>query len=169
MAQHKDSANPVEREEIARRIERCEATLRAAGVRLTPQRVAIYREVARRFDHPDAESVHRAVRRQMPTLSLDTVYRTLLLLRDLGLLTALGPRRESVRFDAHLGPHDHFVCLQCGMTRDIDSLGVDVRQLPPAVTQLGAVVQARVEVQGICRACQEGEKEKKARKRRGGT
>ncbi len=105
----------------------------------------------------------------MPTVSLDTVHRTLQLLKDLGLVVPLGPRHKSVRFDAHTEPHDHYVCLRCGMARDIERLGADVRPSPGAVDHLGSVVRARVEVQGICLSCAEEAKEAKTRGRRGAT
>ncbi|MCK7479895.1 MAG: transcriptional repressor [Candidatus Moduliflexus flocculans] len=58
--------------------------------------------MASSLEHPDADAVFRAVRKRVPTVSIDTVYRTLWMLNDLGLVTTLGPRRESVRFDANL-------------------------------------------------------------------
>jgi Fur family peroxide stress response transcriptional regulator len=143
----------VDSAELARRLDHFRAVCGQAGVRLTPQRLEIFHEVAASLDHPDAESVFREVRRCMPTISLDTVYRTLLLLKDLGLVVALGPRHESVRFDAHLEAHDHYVCLRCGMTRDIEVTGARIRPRPVAVANLGSVVTTRIEVQGICRAC----------------
>jgi Fur family transcriptional regulator, peroxide stress response regulator len=63
---------------------------RNSGVRLTDQRLEIFREVAASLDHPDAEAVFRAVQPRVPTVSLDTVYRTLWLLTDLGIVTTLG-------------------------------------------------------------------------------
>ena len=143
--------------------------LKEAGVRLTVQRLEVFREVAGREDHPDADAVFRAVRRRMPAVSLDTVHRVLQLLRDLGVIAALGPRHESVRFDANLGPHDHYVCLRCGRTRDIEGLGASVRPRAEAVAHLGSVVRARVEVQGICRACAKELEATKGNERRGGT
>ncbi|MDA8177928.1 MAG: transcriptional repressor, partial [Deltaproteobacteria bacterium] len=85
--------------EIGRRLERFQAACRRAGVKLTHQRLEIFREIAGSTKHPDAETVYRGVRARVPTVSLDTVYRTLWLLDGLGLITTLGPRRESVRFD----------------------------------------------------------------------
>ena len=58
-------------------IERCKEVLKAAGVRVTHQRLEIFREVASSTAHPDAETVFRGVRDRLPTVSLDTVYRTL--------------------------------------------------------------------------------------------
>ena len=89
----------------------------------------IFREVAQTGDHPEAERVHQGVRERMPTISLDTVYRTLWLLKDLGLINTLGPPRERTRFDANLSRHHHFVCIRCGLTRDIYSDELDELRL----------------------------------------
>jgi len=80
--------------ELAERLERFKAAARRAGIRLTHQRLEIFREVAATEEHPDAETVFRGIRKRVPTVSLDTVYRTLWLLEDLGLIATLGPRRE---------------------------------------------------------------------------
>ena len=68
---------------------RFKAICRNAGVKLTQQRLVILKEVFKRSDHPDAEMVFRAVRCKLPTVSLDTIYRTLWFLHDLGLVEAL--------------------------------------------------------------------------------
>ncbi len=128
-------------------------TVRSAGIRLTPQRLEIFREIAGRVDHPDAEAVYRAVLPRMPTVSLDTVYRTLWMLADLGLISVLGTRRESVRFDADPEPHHHFVCVRCGFTRDFPATGGDPADLPPAARQYGTILDVRIEARGICAAC----------------
>ena len=103
--------------------------------------------------HPDAESVYQGVRERMPTVSLDTVYRTLWLLVDLGLITTLGPPRERTRFDANLSRHHHFVCVRCGRTRDFYSEELDQLKIPKSVKDLGYVETARVEVKGVCLKC----------------
>ena len=107
--------------EFERQAARLQDALRAAGVKLTHQRLEIFREVLASREHPDAEAVYRGVKRRLPTVSLDTVYRTLALLGELGFVTTLGPRRESVRYDANLGHHHHFVCERCGLARDFES------------------------------------------------
>ena len=115
----------VGKSEIQRRIERFEQMCRDAGVKLTHQRMEIFREVAQTGSHPDADTVWQGVRKRMPTISLDTVYRTLWLLNDLGLVGKLGAPREGTRFDANLSPHHHFVCVQCGLTLDFYSDELD--------------------------------------------
>jgi len=145
--------NTVDRATIDRRIDRLKSAVRSAGVKLTHQRLEVFREVASSLEHPDAEAVFRAVRRRVPTLSIDTVYRTLWMLNDLGLVTTLGPRRESVRFDANLDHHHHYVCVRCGLARDFVSADLDALGIPAGVNALGRVVATQVEVRGVCSRC----------------
>jgi len=139
--------------ELARRLQQFKDACRQAGVKLTHQRMEIFREVAQTGDHPDAETIYRGVRERIPTMSLDTVYRTLWLLSDLGLITTLGPPRERTRFDANLSRHHHFVCVRCGVTLDFYSEAFDELKLPQSVMALGHVETTHVEVRGVCQRC----------------
>lgn len=139
--------------ELARQVERFQAACRAAGVKLTHQRLEIFHEVMASHEHPDAEAVFRAVRRRMPTVSLDTVYRTLALLHELGFVTTLGPHRESLRYDANTAPHHHFVCVRCGLARDFQEPDLEALGVPAAVRELGTVAEMHLEVRGLCTAC----------------
>ncbi len=143
----------VQKAEIERRIEQFRAAAKKAGVKLTHQRLEIFREIASSLEHPDAEMVFHAVQARMPTVSLDTVYRTLWTLYDLGLITILGPRRGSVRFDANLEQHHHYVCLRCGLARDFASSELNSLPTPKAIKGFGSVVATHVEVRGICDSC----------------
>ena len=143
----------ISKREIEERIERFEQVCGEAGVKLTHQRMEIFREVVQSGDHPDAETVCRGVRERIPTISLDTVYRALWLLEDLGLITTLGPPRERSRFDANLRRHHHFVCIECGLTRDFYSEECDELRLPAAVRLIGQVKTTHVEARGICLEC----------------
>jgi Fur family peroxide stress response transcriptional regulator len=138
---------------VGRRLEQFKAAAKEAGVKLTHQRLEIFREVASSLEHPDAETVFRAVQARMPTVSLDTVYRTLWMLKDLGLITTLGQRRESVRFDANLEHHHHYVCVRCLLARDFESAELNTLCIPNAVKAFGSVVATHVEVRGICESC----------------
>jgi Fur family peroxide stress response transcriptional regulator len=75
------------------------------------------------------------------------------MLNDLGLITTLGPRRESVRFDANLGQHHHYICVRCGLARDFESVDLNALRVPEAVKEFGSVVATHVEVRGICERC----------------
>jgi Fur family peroxide stress response transcriptional regulator len=141
------------REDIEQRMARFEKTCRESGAKLTHQRAEIFREVAKTGDHPNAEKVYQGVRRRMPTVSLDTVYRTLWWLTDLGLINMLGPQRERARFDANLSPHHHFVCTRCGTTRDFLSEEFDNLKLPDSIRSIGQAEKIQVEAIGLCRKC----------------
>ena len=139
--------------ELQQKMDRFRDVLRRSGVKVTHQRLQIYYQVARTDGHPDAESVHKAVRKRIPTVSLDTVYRTLWLLMDLGLVSTLGSPRERVRFDANMTRHHHFVCTRCGAARDFISERLDALPIPDAVKALGSVQTTHVEVRGLCSRC----------------
>ena len=150
----------TDKREIERRMARFEQVCRSAGVKLTHQRMEIFREVLQTGEHPDAETVYRGVRARIPTVSLDTVYRSLWLLSDLGLITTLGPARERTRFDANLNRHHHFVCLRCGLTRDFYSDALDALRLPQSIRAIGRVQTTHVEARGVCQECAKTGKEK---------
>lgn len=143
----------VNQKEVGRRLERFKAAAQDAGVKLTHQRLVIFEAVASSLEHPSAEGVHRAVQATTPTVSLDTVYRTLWLLTDLGLLNTLGLRQESVRFDANIESHHHYVCTRCSLVRDFESDDLRALKIPNEVTHFGQVVSTHVEVRGICDRC----------------
>lgn len=143
----------IKTQEVEQRMKHFETVCRAEGIKLTHQRMEIFREIAQTVDHPDAELIFQRVRDRMPTVSLDTVYRTLWLLNDLGLVITLGSSRERTRFDANLNSHHHFVCGKCGYTRDFYSNELDNIVLPDSLDSFGEIQGTHVEVRGICREC----------------
>jgi len=145
--------------ELARRMERFVEVSRQAGLKLTHQRLEILREIASSEDHPDAETVFQGVRTRVPTVSLDTVYRTLWRLHDLGLITTLFPRHESMRFDANVDHHHHFICTKCGVTRDFESEELNALAVPPEASELGQALATQVVIKGLCAQCAGQERE----------
>jgi len=145
-------------DELRRMMDRFEEAVRRAGVKLTQQRIEIFREVARTVNHPDIETVFRSVRKKMPTVSLDTVYRALGLFSDLGLVKTVRPLNARVRFDANTDVHHHFICRKCGAILDFDDRDFDALKVPTAATKLGRVESRHIELRGLCAACLEKEK-----------
>jgi Fur family transcriptional regulator, peroxide stress response regulator len=143
------------------RLEHMTAVAQRAGVKLTHQRLEIFRELTATDEHLDAESLFRAVQQRMPTVSLDTVYRTLWMLHDLGLVATLGPKRDRIRFDANLDPHHHYICVRCGLVLDFESQELNSLHLPGLVKDLGGVLDARVEVRGVCARCEQGSRRRR--------
>lgn len=138
---------------VQSRLEHLQAVAKKAGVKMTHQRLEIFRELASTEEHPDADSIFRAVQARMPTVSVDTVYRTLWMLHDLGLVATLGPQRHGVRFDANLEPHHHYICVRCNLVRDFESADLTALHLPDAVKALGSIADANVQVRGVCAKC----------------
>src|SRR5687768_5200601 len=93
--------------------------VRAAGLKLTPQRLAIVRELANDPTHPTAQELYERLRREQPTMSFATVYNTLDALAAAGLCSSLALAPGAARFDANMAPHDHLVCDGCGLVRDV--------------------------------------------------
>ncbi len=99
------------------------ATSPSRGMKVTPSRRRLFRELAASTAHPDAETVFQTVSRRVRGLSRDTVYRTLATLEDGGLIRKVEPLSGSTRYDANLDRHHHFVCTACGKVHDFYSEG----------------------------------------------
>jgi Fe2+ or Zn2+ uptake regulation protein len=89
------------------------------GIQPTPQRIAVAEFVLKTDTHPTADEVWVKVRRTCPTLSRATVYNTLNLFVEKGLLKSQPLREGGVAFDAHIGPHHHFIDEDSGKVFDL--------------------------------------------------
>src|SRR5262245_62257453 len=94
------------------------ADLKRAGLKLTPQRIAIVRELAGDRSHPTAQELFERLKPAFPTMSFATVYNTLDALAKLGLVGSLR-LGSAVRFDPNTAPHHHAVCDGCGAVVDL--------------------------------------------------
>lgn len=95
------------------------ASLRKAGYRITPQRLAILKVLAESADHPDVGGMHRKVGRQYPAMSLATVYKTISQLKDLGQVLELEFSGIANRYDGKKPyAHPHVLCECCGKIVD---------------------------------------------------
>jgi Fe2+ or Zn2+ uptake regulation protein len=126
---------------------------RANGRKITAQRQCIFRALDGDLSHPSAEKVYEKVRREMPNVSLKTVYQTLNDLAELGAISMLDVGTGSARFDPNVETsHHHLVCRSCGKVRDlatdIPGLVVSRRQ-----AQGFAVDSAEVVFRGLCDEC----------------
>jgi Fe2+ or Zn2+ uptake regulation protein len=126
--------------------------LRARGMRVTPQRLAVHAALHGIGRHSTAEEVLDRVTGTVPGVSLPTVYAALELLADLGLAARVHAGR-AVRYDPRADPHHHLVCTACGAVTDLDA-EVD---LAPALARAGALGAdasgAELIVRGRCAAC----------------
>jgi Fur family transcriptional regulator, ferric uptake regulator len=120
-------------------------------VRLTRQRQAVLHVVRRSQAHPDAASVFEEVRRELPNISLATVYRSLEALAIEGHIAKIEAAGGPARFDGRTHDHPHFVCTHCGAVMDID---VELPNLCASVNVPGLSIQgAQVQFYGVCSGC----------------
>lgn len=141
-------------ERVEQRVERFVDVCRRKGLKITHQRLEIFRELAATAEHPTAEQIFNRVRAQMPTISLDTVYRTLATLQDYGLIARVEALDDRGRYDANLEQHHHFICTECKRVHDFYWPSLDRTEPPEEGKSLGEVHQVRAELLGVCRACQ---------------
>jgi Fur family transcriptional regulator, peroxide stress response regulator len=144
---------PVSGEEANRRVLRLSEALRSSGFRLTHQRLEVVREIASTDAHPDADLVFERVRERVPTMSLDTVYRTLGTLADLGLVNRVSGVTNAARYDANTDKHHHFICGRCGCITDIKSSDIDATAIPSTAEGIGRIDSMEVYFRGVCREC----------------
>jgi Fe2+ or Zn2+ uptake regulation protein len=131
------------------------ALFRTRGLRVTPQRHALFRLLERDDSHPTVQGLCEEARAQMPTISLRTVYQAIHDLEGLGEIALVDLGTGSVRVDPDVEhPHHHFVCTSCGKVRgvviDLERLGV------PAVREGFTVTSVQVLLRGTCDECASG-------------
>src|SRR3954469_13141466 len=118
-SQKKSAARPAETRDAEDRVASMLTCVRASGLKLTPQRMAIVRELAADPTHPTAQELFERLRPALPTMSFATVYNTLDALAAAGLCAALSLSPGASRFDPNMKPHYHAVCDSCGLVRDV--------------------------------------------------
>jgi Fur family peroxide stress response transcriptional regulator len=130
--------------------------LRVRQIAVTPQRLAVLAALDSLPDHPNAETIYQEVRRQMPAISFNTVYKTLEVFCQKGLAIKVNPLHEVARYDKFTRDHAHLICRSCHRI-------IDLNWQPPALTSLSPEMldgflpeQQRLTVWGLCRACQKG-------------
>jgi Fur family peroxide stress response transcriptional regulator len=130
-------------------IERCQAH----RLKITPQRVAIYREITSKAEHPTADEVFRRVREEYPNISFDTVNRTLSTFLDIGVLDAVEVFGGGRRFDRDPAEHHHFHCTECRRVFDFYDTDLNNIQIPDTILEKFRITGRRLVLKGICGAC----------------
>jgi Fur family transcriptional regulator, peroxide stress response regulator len=126
---------------------------RAHGVRVTAQRLAVYRALAEDLSHPTADAIYRRLRGVMPSLSPATVYRVLESLERDGLLRRVSTTGGAGRFDANLAPHHHLICRVCGRMTDIHASTLAVGRVAARARPRFVVEDVDVRIVGRCETC----------------
>lgn len=129
-------------------------TLKAAGLKLTPQRLAIVRVLAASAEHPSVDDLCARLRKDFPGISPATVYRNVTLIKSLGEAVEIAFAGSGSRYDGRKPyPHPHIVCLECGRIIDpkLDSLRNMTREV--ADGSGFEILSYRLDFFGRCPAC----------------
>lgn len=132
--------------------------LRDRGFKVTPQRLAIYSVLAATRSHPSAEMIFNELQPHYPTMSLATVYKTIEILKEIGLVQILNVGEDSFRYDARTHNHPHIRCMKCGRVDDLED--IDSNEF---IGHVAGSTDYRITGQqfyfyGICPECQSSEK-----------
>ncbi len=131
------------------------AACRGIGLKLTHQRIEIYRALLNSIDHPSAEMLHKRILPGMPTMSLDTVYRTLATLEQHGLIERIQTVESQARFEVVFTLHHHLICSKCKQIMDFLWPDLDRIVLPPIIDRWGRIDSRTVVMYGVCNQCVE--------------
>jgi Fur family transcriptional regulator, peroxide stress response regulator len=131
-------------------------TLRQAGLRLTPQRLAICRLLATTDRHPTAQMIFDDLRVEYPSMSLATVYNTLDVLVQLNMIHSLGSAGDDAEhYDGNTDPHINLACISCHRVIDLESPQVQTLEREVAENSGYHLLGARFMYYGLCPECQQ--------------
>ena len=123
------------------------------GLKITPQRTAIYQELLKAKDHPSADIIYRKIVKKLPNISFDTVNRTLLTFSKIGITNIVEGYGQPKRYDPDLDTHHHFRCTHCNKIIDFHNEDYDNLIVPQELQQPFAVFSKKVVLEGLCDLC----------------
>ena len=144
-------------EDIKDKLEAFYKCCRENKLKITPQRIEIYKALLASSEHPSAEMVYEKVRQTMPNVSFDTVNRTLNTLSRIGAAFIVEGSGEVRRFDVNLDSHQHFKCINCRKIFDFHHDNIENVRIPENLGHGFKILRATVYIEGLCKMCLEKE------------
>ena len=138
---------------LLKKFEHFKTACHEAGLKVTHQRMEIFRELASADDHPTAETLYKRLQKNIPTLSLDTVYRTLTTFEEHDLISRVQTTESHARFEAEMEVHHHAICNQCQRITDFHWDICDKSQLPEQIAKWGEIRNKQITLRGVCGEC----------------
>jgi Fur family peroxide stress response transcriptional regulator len=136
------------------RFETITQKLRESGHKITPQRLAIVKILAKSEGHPSVEDIYDEIKKDFPTMSLATVYRNIVLIKSLGEVLELGFPDGSNRYDGNKPyPHPHVICIKCKKIIDPDLDSLDEMKNEVESELNFKILNHRLDFFGICNEC----------------
>jgi Fur family peroxide stress response transcriptional regulator len=128
-------------------------TCKKNNLKLTPQRVQIFKELIESNEHPTANKIYRRVKKKIPNISFDTVNRTLLKFVEIGLAKIVEGKEDFRRYDGVVARHHHFYCIKCHRIIDIYDQRLDDINIPKVLDERLVVIDSKIIFDGICDKC----------------
>jgi len=138
---------------VQERLRDFEEVCREEGLKITHQRLEIFKELLNSYDHPTVEKLYQRLRPKLPTISLDTVYRTLTTLEKHNLVVRVETGESQARFEGRTEEHHHAICKKCGKITDFFWKLPDEASLPDEILNWGQIVKKSLTLHGLCGQC----------------
>lgn len=126
---------------------------KASNLKVTPQRMAIYRELVNSTEHPTVDAMFQVVQKEFPNISYDTVSRTMLTFAQIGIVDLVEVFGGAKRFDPNVKSHHHLHCVSCGKIFDFHSDHYNNLDIPDEIQKQFRVISSRVVFKGVCEEC----------------
>ena len=126
---------------------------RKEGLKITHQRLEIFKELLNSQDHPTVEKLFHRLQPKLPTISLDTVYRTLTTLEKHDLVVKVETEESQARFEGRMEEHHHAICKKCGQINDFYWEFPEDARLPDEILEWGRIVKKSLTLHGLCEQC----------------
>jgi Fur family peroxide stress response transcriptional regulator len=145
----------MQKETAAKRVNDFIQICQEHHLKVTPQRIAIYKVLLDSNPHPTADAVYQSVKKEHPSISFDTVNRTLQTFAKTGIVDVVEIFGGAKRFDLNVTNHHHMHCTQCGKVYDFYHRKYDHLEIPATVREQFQVISKRVVLKGVCKVCRE--------------
>ena len=146
-------------QDLKDRLETFYELCRQNRLKITPQRIEVYKALAESSEHPSAEAVYTKVKQVLPNVSLDTVNRTLNTLSEIGAAFVVEGSGDVKRFDGNLENHQHIKYVKCKKIFDFQYDKANSINIPEQLAGGFKILRATVYIEGLCQKCLEKENE----------
>jgi Fur family peroxide stress response transcriptional regulator len=138
---------------VEKRLREFEEICRKEGLKITHQRLEIFKELLNSHDHPTVEKLYNRLQPKLTTISLDTIYRTLTTLEEHDLVVRVETGESQARFEGRMEEHHHAICKKCGEITDFHWQFPDEAGLPNEILNWGQIVKKSLTLHGLCEQC----------------
>ncbi|WP_072863177.1 Fur family transcriptional regulator [Marinitoga hydrogenitolerans] len=135
---------------VEKKIEYISEILREKNISPSLQRIQIYKYLMENHVHPNVDMIYKVLVKTIPTLSKTTVYNTLKLFQEKGLVSVITIEENEARFDINTHLHGHFKCINCGKIFDFE---IKELKIESNLEKENKIVDQQLYIRGYCKDC----------------